>query len=120
VSKNKKKKLLELAESKPQRQYEASRSLTRPYPIIPLLEVRDYLDSEGFIEGLVEVALTEVLEEDSWGFERLLAERLIGFKYQEKLYSLEYTLESCTPQTLLFRLRANTKLLLEALDSATD
>lgn len=111
-----KKSYHKLLEKAPRRQYEPSKKLTLPTPLIPLDEIRDSADAEGFIEGLVEVALEEVLDEDSYGFEMLLAERLIGFKYHEKLYKLEYTLESCTPHTLLFRFKASADLVLKALD----
>lgn len=110
-----KSKYQSLLKNTKRQQYEPSKKLTLECPVISLDKLKESVDSDGFIEGLVEVALEEVLEEDSYGFEMLLAERLIGFKYHEKLYKLEYTLESCTPHTLLFRFKASADLVIKAL-----
>jgi hypothetical protein len=79
-------------------------------PLITRDQLKASADKDQYVQGVVDVTLQEVIEEDHYGFEKLLAGRLIGEDLQEKLLDMSYAIVSHTSKALAMNVRGSIKM----------
>jgi hypothetical protein len=80
-------------------------------PVIPRKHLKERIDASGYIQDVVVVTLQEIIEEDHYGLEKLLAERLVGTDLQEKLVNMSYVIIGAQHQTIWMKVRGSTRLI---------
>ncbi|MHA2066092.1 MAG: hypothetical protein ACXABY_17110 [Candidatus Thorarchaeota archaeon] len=94
-----------------------TRTIDIAVPVLNIEALEQLLDPEGYIQGVVEITLAELVEEDWSGLKKLLAERLIGAEHQEKLLDLSEKIVGHTEDSIFIKVRGNPKLLLSTISS---
>jgi hypothetical protein len=87
-------------------------------PTLPRNQLEVLAGEDKYVQGVVDITLTELIEEDYVGLHQLLAERLIGADIQEKLTDLTYNIVGCTAQVISMKVRGSIRLWLRKTSSA--
>lgn len=76
-------------------------------------EIKKAIDSGERVSGEVEIQLSEAVEEDGYGFDSLLAERLVGKNNRDKLLDIKYEVRGADGNTIKLHVSGEPRLLKE-------